>query len=81
MLITDCFASVMFTTDCVVFRFSVALCPRKNIRLIRDMGPRTATSIFSRSSSVLLCVHRDDKDYEGQRTHNGHLDFHTASEL
>ena len=30
---------------------------------------------------VLLYVHRNHKDYEGQGAQDGHLDFHTAPEL
>ena len=36
--------------------------------------------VRSRSSSVLLCVHRDHEDYQG-RAQDGHLDVHTASEF
>ena len=54
-----------------------------------DGNPRTATSTFtqllssvmSNSSSVLLYVHRDHKDYYGRGAQDGHLDFHTAPEL
>ena len=35
------------------------------------------SSPWSRSSSVLLYVHRDHKDYSGLRAQDGLLDFHT----
>ena len=33
------------------------------------------------SSSLLLYVHRDHKDYEGRGAQDGHLDFHVARSL
>ena len=30
---------------------------------------------------LLLCIHRDHKDYLGRGAKDGHLDFHTAPEL
>ena len=35
----------------------------------------------SSSSSVLLYVHRDHKDYQGREAQDGHLEFHTAPEV
>ena len=55
------------------FKFNVALCPNaETIRTIKDGEPRTSASTFAqllssdkfhRSSSMLLYVHRDRKDY------------------
>ena len=36
---------------------------------------------LSRSSSMLLYVHRDRKDCERRGARDGHLDFHTTPEL
>ena len=40
-----------------------------------------ALLLLPNSSSVLLYVHRDHKDYQGRGAQDGHLDFHTAPEL
>ena len=58
-------------------------------RTIRAGEPRTATSTFIQllssaylfSSPMLLYVDRDDKDRQGWRAQDVHLDFHTAPEL
>ena len=63
--------------------------PTETIRVIRDGEPRTATSTFTQlpssdvycSSSMLLYVHRDHKDYKGRGAQDGHLDLHTAPRL
>ena len=42
---------------------------------------KTKTKSQQSSSSVLLYIHRDLKDYKGWGAQDGHLDFHTAPEL
>ena len=60
----------------------------ETVRTIRGGEPRTSTSTFTQllssavgSSSVLLCVHRDRKDYQGRGAQDGHLGCRTAPEL
>ena len=56
----------------------------QTIGTIRDGEPRMATSTFTQllsSSFMLLYVHRDHRDYQGQGADDGHFDSNTASEL
>ena len=65
------------------FCFQVQRCftATETIRTVRDGEPRTATSTFTQllsseglsSSSMLLYVHRDRKDYQGRGAHDDHL--------
>ena len=73
----------------VWFKFNVVLLPQRPPGLWRTGSPgrppRLSHSFWAlryySSSSVLLYIHRDHKDYEGRGAQDVHLDFHTAPEL
>ena len=64
------------------FEFNVALRPQRPYGLFGTVT-LTFTQLLSsmNSSSMLLYVHTDHKDYLGRGAQDGHLDFHRAPEL